>query len=341
MASSQHKSSRKREKRTRAALPVRVNFMDNGFSEQACTLNITTKGARIAGLSRSPSVGDFIEIQRGTKRNIFRVVWAGDQGGRAEGQIGVVCENETIRIWEAELLKGQGFEPMEQLPESLPEPLARPAQKVAPSRRQKAADEVERRGPPAILLVAGSLLFLAVGFLLGRQSHTPTATAAVSITAPHSPIDPRDAAQIHDLQQWRVVDDGDFGPNGISWMKNLGIDPAGIINFHATSEPATAYIFASTDPTSALKRRVMVFINHELHYDTSMPQIFAFAVVPSDELTQITWQAGSRAVSPTGDALMVIRDGNDPSSGVIFEVTGTRVVPREPANFHSISLQSQ
>jgi hypothetical protein len=85
----------------------------------------------------------------------------------------------------------------------------------------------------------------------------------------------------------------------------------------------------------------MIFVNHELHYDTSMSHVFAFAVVPSASLTQIAWQPGTRPVAPTGDAIMIIRDGNDPTTAIIFEVSGTRIVPRQPVNFHSVVLQAQ
>jgi hypothetical protein len=322
---------------------VRVNFLNDGTSEQACTLNITSNGARIAGLKHTPNVGDFLEVQRGAKRDVFRIVWVGEEYTDTEGQVGVVCESKNVSVWEASLLQ-RGFEPLPELDggpsEQRPVAIRKPIlERVSPRK----AEETNYTRP--ILFCFAALAIFFAGFFIGRGTRPGTVAPIPAVSAQsdqRSPIDSKEAAQVRDLAQWRVATIADFDPQGIAWMKGLGLDPGGQLSFQTTGGgTGTVYVLASTDPNRALKRRLLIFVNHELHYDTSFPQIFGIAVVPAANLSQIAWQAGSRPVDVTADGVLVVRDGNDAGSGIIFETSGTRVVPRQPANFHSVLLQSQ
>ncbi len=63
----------------------------NVFVEEAQTLDISTTGARIQGLSRRVEVGTILGVQHGDNRGRFRLVWVGTPGAPREGQIGIRC----------------------------------------------------------------------------------------------------------------------------------------------------------------------------------------------------------------------------------------------------------
>jgi len=117
-ASPGKKQRKVREKRVRVALPVRFTSVGSGESQHACTLNITKDGARIAGLKQAPEVDELVEVTRGTKKEIFRVVWVGEAGTRDEGQVGIVKQKKGQGkiIWEATALKPVKTEAPPELP---------------------------------------------------------------------------------------------------------------------------------------------------------------------------------------------------------------------------------
>src|SRR5881398_777754 len=119
-ASPGKKQRKVREKRIRVALPVRFTSVASGESQHACTLNITKDGARIAGLKQAPEADELVEVTRGTKKEIFRVVWVGEPGTRDEGQVGIVKQKKGQGkvIWEATALKPVKTEAPPELPKS-------------------------------------------------------------------------------------------------------------------------------------------------------------------------------------------------------------------------------
>jgi PilZ domain len=85
--------SRRREKRSFLALPVRVSGTDaegNSFRHVVCTLDLSAKGARISSLQAlRMKIGQELMLEHQRDRVRFRVVWAGEPGTNREGQIGL------------------------------------------------------------------------------------------------------------------------------------------------------------------------------------------------------------------------------------------------------------
>jgi hypothetical protein len=94
------------EKRIHLALPIRVYTWDANFKQQtlqACTYDISSKGARLVGLSGPRETGEVLSLERGKNKALFRIIWIGERGSPQQGQIGVESIEPDKPIWETEL----------------------------------------------------------------------------------------------------------------------------------------------------------------------------------------------------------------------------------------------
>jgi hypothetical protein len=108
-----HRKSRRREKRIRLQLPVKVcRSASEEKSETAHTLDISNMGARLAGLEKSFTPGEVVEIHCGRRSAPFRVVWNGSPRTATEGQAGVECLTPEANIWDLELSNQADDEPL-------------------------------------------------------------------------------------------------------------------------------------------------------------------------------------------------------------------------------------
>ena len=92
----------RREQRMNITLPVRAWGMDlNGelFEQDAYTIDITTTGARLAGITHPLERGCVIGIKHQTSKARYRVKWVGPSGSQIEGQIGLQLVDEGKLIW--------------------------------------------------------------------------------------------------------------------------------------------------------------------------------------------------------------------------------------------------
>jgi len=97
-----------RELRIPMQLEVRVWGMDSTgkpFSQTARTVDISGRGARLAGITGPKQRGDVIGVQHGNLKARFQVMWVGANGTADQGQIGIACLDAGRCIW-AEALKG-------------------------------------------------------------------------------------------------------------------------------------------------------------------------------------------------------------------------------------------
>ena len=92
----------RREQRMNITLTVRVWGMDlNGelFEQDAYTIDITTTGARVAGITHPLERGCVVGIKHQTSKARYRVKWVGPAGSQIEGQIGLQLVDEGKLIW--------------------------------------------------------------------------------------------------------------------------------------------------------------------------------------------------------------------------------------------------
>jgi len=98
-----HKKPKRREKRTKAELPVHIRRSATDQSQVAHTVDISYSGARLAGLAEPLNLGEIIEIECDRRNAAFQVVWIGSPGQATEGQAGVACLTPEANIWGLDL----------------------------------------------------------------------------------------------------------------------------------------------------------------------------------------------------------------------------------------------
>ena len=83
---------------------MQVTWADSGRStrQNAYTLDVSRKGARLAGVTGLTDPGQLIAVRRKTSEARFRVVWIGQPRTPQEGQIGVECVDPDKVIWDVD-----------------------------------------------------------------------------------------------------------------------------------------------------------------------------------------------------------------------------------------------
>jgi len=81
---------------------IKVSGMDADgrmFEEPATVMDVTTTGARIAGIRRPLHRGCVIKVEYRSAKARFRVRWVGEAGSALNGQIGVQLIDSGKFIW--------------------------------------------------------------------------------------------------------------------------------------------------------------------------------------------------------------------------------------------------
>jgi len=102
----------RREKRIRLELPLLLYRSTCSAAEPVHTVDISTFGARIAGVQPPLEPLDTVILQSGDRKAAFRVIWVGTKSAGTEGEAGVQCVTPDGKIWAAQLSQGAS-EPMQ------------------------------------------------------------------------------------------------------------------------------------------------------------------------------------------------------------------------------------
>ncbi len=97
---------KRRQKRVRAALPVRTWFSDEdgkSILHAACTLDVTPTGARLTGVRAQTETGAILTVERGRSKARFRIIWVGEAGSPSEGHLGIECLDAGKWNWDVQL----------------------------------------------------------------------------------------------------------------------------------------------------------------------------------------------------------------------------------------------
>lgn len=89
-----HSMGYRREERIPLQVSALVSGLDRrgrAFIQQAKTVDISSVGARITGLSYQLDPGTILSIQLGDRKARFQVLWVGEPGSPREGEIGLKC----------------------------------------------------------------------------------------------------------------------------------------------------------------------------------------------------------------------------------------------------------
>ena len=138
------------------------------------------------------------------------------------------------------------------------------------------------------------LLVLSI-LLLARSHNAPSAPATL---APDPVGISRDeAAQISDIQQWRLAQPMDFEPFGLSWLRQQGVRLAGRIpvSFTNSATGGVAYVLKRKDGADRRSTRLVMFVDGQLRLDLALPEVGIVARIPVEAIESIQW-AGPGAI---------------------------------------------
>lgn len=98
----------RKEQRISAVVPLRINSINEDGDAVSClahTLNVSRRGARLAGVTLPMRVGVVVRIVRGRANAAFRVVWVGSAETNSVNHIGVESLEVVSNFWGLEQLK--------------------------------------------------------------------------------------------------------------------------------------------------------------------------------------------------------------------------------------------
>lgn len=104
---------KRRQKRVRAALPVRTWITTEGGKpvlHAACTLDVTPTGARLTGVRAQTEAGAVLTVERGRNKARFRIIWVGEAGSPSEGHLGIECLDAGKWNWDVQLPANAGYD---------------------------------------------------------------------------------------------------------------------------------------------------------------------------------------------------------------------------------------
>lgn len=93
----------RREPRKDLKVPVRIFGTDvegRPFSENVTTLNISSRGAKLAGMQAKIRAGEVIGMAYGPQKSRFAVKWVGRPGSPTEGQLGLENVSPEKPFWD-------------------------------------------------------------------------------------------------------------------------------------------------------------------------------------------------------------------------------------------------
>ncbi|ABF40362.1 hypothetical protein Acid345_1360 [Candidatus Koribacter versatilis Ellin345] len=98
----------RKESRIPAVVPIRISAINEDGDSVNClahTLNVSRRGARIAGVTLPLRLGVVIRITRGRAAANFRVVWVGTKETNSHQHIGVESLELVSNFWGLEQLQ--------------------------------------------------------------------------------------------------------------------------------------------------------------------------------------------------------------------------------------------
>ena len=83
----------------------------------------------------------------------------------------------------------------------------------------------------------------------------------------------------------------------------------------------------------------MMLANNQVLFDSAYKSVAIAARVSKSNLNGIEWQNGATPAPPDGDGLLVVRDANDPKSGIILYASGGKLATAMPTNYQSVTVE--
>src|SRR5580693_625492 len=94
---------RRSQPRNNTAVPVRIFGTDSHgqvFSEKVSTVNVSRKGAQLAGVRPDIGLDEIVGLTYGSNRVHFRVKWIGEPGTPRAGHLGLLSISPEKPLWD-------------------------------------------------------------------------------------------------------------------------------------------------------------------------------------------------------------------------------------------------
>ena len=195
----------------------------------------------------------------------------------------------------------------------------------------------ERRVVGRAAIVVGAITAVVVVIAATqRTGHRDIPVLAQTQTASLGVL-PVDATRIAGVDGWRAATPDDFDPDAAAWLRGTGAPVSGRIagDFSGRgSDQDVAYVLVRADGV----RRIVLLANGDDRYDVRYPSIALVARVPKSSLGGVHW-IGPSPDNVVGDGLLIVRNADDPSSGLVLFLANNRIVTTVPENYQALSPQ--
>lgn len=210
--------------------------------------------------------------------------------------------------------------------------------------RMPFADRVElkplkrdRRLVLRLAIVAGIITAL-VGIITAAQQpvNVPLPSGGTGQYVPPG-MRTTDAASLGSVRGWHLATADELDPDAAAWARNAGQKTTGkfVADFEGRHEALNDSVYLLVD--TAGQRRVVIIVDDKVRYDVKYPYIALAAVIPKGNFSRIQWKTPDPK-QPDGDALLLLRDAKDRSSGLVLYFSDGKLESAVPSDYQTISL---
>lgn len=192
-------------------------------------------------------------------------------------------------------------------------------------------------------VAASALILVVLGIIVVIENRPATIAQAEAVPKNSGPAIPDAlAAQIPQLQGWHIADGAEMDPDAGAWLQQQGERSTGHVTAGLQSDQidSDAYVLKrQPGPPGTNSNRFLLFVNKQKRYDAEMPQIDAIGRISKSSIQSVEWRGRAPNGEPDADGIVVIQRYRDPSSALIFFMSGPRLMTAVPKDFRAISLQ--
>ncbi|MGZ4787636.1 MAG: hypothetical protein ACXVZV_10785 [Terriglobales bacterium] len=186
-----------------------------------------------------------------------------------------------------------------------------------------------------------AMIFVALGVIAFLERPTRKVEAQAPAKPVAATLPDALAKQVPQLQGWTVAETSDFDTDAVAWMQQQGQRISGHVSasMDSATSPDGAYILKRPPgPLGTNANRLVLFINNQEKYDAEMA-IAAAGRITKDRISSVEWRGRGPSGAPNGDGIIVIQRYNDPSSAIVFFLSGSKLLTGVPKDFRVISLE--
>ncbi len=150
-----------------------------------------------------------------------------------------------------------------------------------------------------------------------------------------------DAVLLPHIDDWRLAEASDFDSRFVSWMQEYGLNARHVLDFSSDQsrrQDARAYFLVNDKG----ERRIAIFVDHRVLFDTIFPAAEGIAVVPMDSVDKIQWPMSRVPFDRqkvSGDGLLVVRNLDKTDGALLLFFANNNMYSGAPENFQHIDLQ--